>query len=208
MAKNNNKDGRGGKIKISVLQFELEGSDETLQEGLRTVSETLSRSFPQAQRVIKQLPASPRLALAGEEPTEEDYVDQVEEPEYEAPAPPAPRSKSVRQYRRPESLDDIDPAADVSFRDFCADKDTSSDLMKYLVLASWYKEHRDIEEIGADHAYTIYKFMSWKVPKDMSQTFRTAKSQKAWFKSGSEKGTFIITHIGLDVVTQMGNTAP
>lgn len=206
MAKNS-KDGRGGRIKISIVQFELDGSDETLQEGLRTVAETLGRSFPQVQKVIPQISTASRIALPNGTPTPEEYIEQIEEPEAELTTIPGPRTKSARQYPKPDYLDDIDLAADVSFRDFCEGKDLSSDILKYVVLSAWYKEHRGIEEIGGNHAYTCYKFMNWKVPKDMSQTFRTGKAQKAWFKSGSERGTFILTHTGLDIVTQMNATS-
>jgi hypothetical protein len=36
--------GEKGKVKLRIVEFELEGSDATLQESLRSISTTMSRA--------------------------------------------------------------------------------------------------------------------------------------------------------------------
>ena len=94
-----NKESRGGKIKINILQFELDGSDETLQEGLRTVAETLNRSLSPGQRVITQVQAPTRLALGNGAPIQEELNEQENEPEDEQlVVTTQARARSPRQY--------------------------------------------------------------------------------------------------------------
>jgi uncharacterized protein YjhX (UPF0386 family) len=93
-------------------------------------------------------------------------------------------------------------AGPVSFKDFCAQKSPTVDTKKYLVVMAWLKESLGIESIGADHIYTCYRTMGWNTPKDVGATLRALKKQ-GWVVSSKEKGSFQITHIGLNVVNQM-----
>jgi hypothetical protein len=47
------KDSKGGRIKINIVQFEIEGSDETIQEGIHALNEVV-RSFPQSRPTLQQ----------------------------------------------------------------------------------------------------------------------------------------------------------
>ena len=201
MAKN--KDNRVGKIKLNILQFELDGSDETLQEGLRTVAEALNRSLSPGQRVITQIQTPSRLALGNGAAAQEEEIEQEEVVETEQPmTTPPTRSRSPRQYPKLEVIDDLDLKAPVSFEEYCEGIELPSDAKKCLIIAAWFKEHRGLGEITAHHAYTCYRFMKWSVPRDLGQVFRELKSKKSWF-SNSTSGTYVINHVGLNEASKL-----
>ena len=81
-------------------------------------------------------------------------------------------------------------------------------MEKYAVIAAWFKEHLNIEEMSIDHVFTAYKSLGWQaqLPADPAQTFRNLKSNKHWFESGSQRGNYKINWNGLNAVHKMGAT--
>lgn len=73
---------------------------------------------------------------------------------------------------------------------------------KTLLIAAWLQKHLNIDEIGADHINTCFRFMGWDVPADPTAPLRGMKLQ-GWFNSGSLKGLYKITHIGLNEVDKL-----
>jgi hypothetical protein len=199
------KDEKGGKIRVVV--FELEGSNETLQESLRTVANALGRTIvPQripASAPQQTLPKNGKSKTAGTElPTTEEAEFEVDE-EDEKPSVPA-RKKRNNPPRQLQVVDIEFNAGTIPFEDFCNQKNPDTDVSKYLVCTLWLKENAKIDSVNPDHIYTCYKRMKWKVPKDPGGAFRTGKrAESGYYRSSAEKGHYSITHIGENVVNKM-----
>jgi hypothetical protein len=92
----------------------------------------------------------------------------------------------------------------VPFAEYFRSKNPATHSKRYLVIAAWLKEYRQLTEIGIDHVYTCYRTMGLSPVADMGQVFRGCK-QRGWFYSGSQRGLFAINHVGLGQVNNMGN---
>jgi hypothetical protein len=194
------KDEKGGKIR--VLVFELEGSNETLQESLRTVAGALGRTV---QLIRPALQAQPALNETGESVTavlaeEAEYVEAQQ-----ASVTVAERPKRNRINRTPEIVEIDLKGGTIAFEAFAGKKNPTSDRDRYLVIAAWLKEYHNLDPIGQDHAYTCYRAMKWTVPKDVGSTFRNGKRDGLYKPAG--KGMYSINHIGLNEVEKMGGGA-
>ena len=103
----------------------------------------------------------------------------------------APRKARKVMGKSPDVVDlDL-----TGFVDFANEKTPKSRAERYLVIATWLKEQRNISAITADHVFTCYKAAKWptNIP-DFTATLRTLKHQK--LMSQNEAG-FIINHLGL-----------
>jgi hypothetical protein len=200
-----------GKVKMTVVHFETESDNETLQENIRSIAQTLSRALTQPMRIVQapgQLAAgNGNGSTANIGVSEEDFID-VEENEPSTTSPSKSKAKSTkqRQLRTPQPLDIDLTVGDPAFKVFMEQKKPDGDTKRYLAVAQWLKTNLSINEITMDHAYTCYRAMGWNVPNDASVPFRNAKSN-GWMKSGVVKGSYVINHIGEGVVNDMGRNA-
>lgn len=198
------KDEKGGKIRVVV--FELEGSNETLQESLRTVASALGRSGNVVRGPVIAYPPThienapiPSIAENMTSAEEEEF-DVIES---EPKKVPAERTKRNRTVRTPAVLELDLTSGDPSFAAFVASKNPSTVRDKYLIIAAWLKEYRQVEPIGQEHIYTCFRAMGWGVQKDLGATFRTGKRDGFFNSTGRGSGNYIINHIGLDRVRKM-----
>jgi hypothetical protein len=88
---------------------------------------------------------------------------------------------------------------------FVQGKNASDMMAKYTVIALWFKEYFNPEEITADHIFTVFRHLGWQseMPPDPVQPFRNAKSLKNWFDKGS-KGAYKINWNGIIAVNKIG----
>lgn len=199
------------KVKMTVIHFETESDNATLQENIRAIAHTLTRALSPTQRIV-HMPQAQLLPSDGTGTDSASVIDE-ETDDLESDAMTtssnavSPKKKGrARQHRRPETLDIDLITGDPTLKDFLDQKNPEGDLKKYLAIAYWLRKYRNIEEVTADHAYTCYRHMGWQVPADASQPFRNAKTtQYGWMRTGSTKGTYSINHIGENVVERMGN---
>ncbi|HEU6449491.1 MAG TPA: hypothetical protein VFV23_13745 [Verrucomicrobiae bacterium] len=189
------------KSKVTVLLFQLEGDDQTIQTGMRTIQNALSGFGKQ----VKQIQSSPpdNSNVPEEEPlaeTEDESNEDVSEI-----ATSQRQSKSSRSFKMPKILDLDLTSGDVSLKAYCEQKSPgSTDTKKYLVIASWLKEYRQIEEVSCDHIHTCYRHMGWQTPKDASKPLRNMVYSNQWFSAGSSEGMYKINHIGENIILGMG----
>lgn len=197
----------GEKGKMTFVFFQLEGSDETLQQGFKAIEELQGRLAGTTAR--GQLPgrgsnAKPALP-ANSRPTESFDVE-TEDPaepdnagfEPEGEERNSGASPRLRSYPTPEILNVDLTQGDVPFRAYFERMGSpDEDNKRYLLVATWFKEHKSTNEITSAHIYTCYKFMDWKTQRDVAQPLRKMKQYK-WFNAGKEKSSYEINHIGLD----------
>lgn len=208
MAKNQSRPDQQGKIKVRVIELEMEGSDDSLQEGLKSLAAALSRG---GSAIVTRVKTEANRQIANSTaPAPHDELDEVEDidAELEEEVVPAPKSRAPR--RAPKvvvatilndvRLDDVEP----TFKDFAAAKSPTSDMSKYLVVAYWFKTYKGITNLTGNHFYTAYKMAGWKVPRDCAQPARELKNPRVGkFSAGSEAGTFMINQIGENSIGDM-----
>lgn len=211
MGKQQPKADQNGKMKVRIIEFELEGSDVSLQESLKSITAALSRPNGVTSVRAPRIEASRQVDAVqngGISPAEEvEDADVVEEQETAASAPAVKKARKTVKPPTPSLLrdvrfDDVQP----TFSDFVSEKDPKNDMQKYLCVAFWLKSYKDIHEISIDHVYTAYKVMSWALPANAVQPMRElAATRDGRFSKGAEKGHYVINHVGEGfVTTKMG----
>lgn len=197
------------KVKMTVIHFETESDNATLQENVRAIAHTLSRALTSPQRGA----TTPTQIASGNQ----QVLDQSEEVETEEGRdedeialsnPPSKAKKVARQYRTPQPVELDLVSGQLPLKDFLDQKQPDTDVKRYLAIAHWLKQHRNIQEVTMDHMYTGYRHMGtgWQVPADAGAPLRAMKGkQYGWMKTGSTKGSYTINHLGENEVGKMGN---
>ncbi len=196
----------GGKVKFRVIEFELEGSDESLHDGLKNLAAALLRTGPTP--VSRQLSNGSRPAAtpdaasveADEGSPDDDVVDsEIAEPVVKrSPASRKPISVKVLEDI---AFDDVDP----TLPEFFASKKPSNVLDKYLVIAYWYKNQKKISDLTPDHFHTALRFLNQATPKDAAQPMRDLRHRRRGkFSVGKTPGSVVINHVGENSVREMG----
>jgi hypothetical protein len=187
---------RDDKGKIRVIMIDLEGSNETLQEGLRTAA-SMMRPVPPPRAV---LPAQPNLPSNGtpqlELPLDGEYTE-AEPVAAEKPNKP----KRARAAPIPDVIEIDLTSGDMPFAAFCQAKSPSKEIDKALVLAGWLKQYRQVEAVSPEHIYTCYRIVGWSVPNDITGPFRNGKRQGKFKSVGN--GMYAITLIGENELQKM-----
>jgi hypothetical protein len=197
------------KGKIRVFLFELEGTNETLLESVRSITGALKGTFTPTTKIVRLLakpdqPSQPSVDDALVEVIEElDEGDSVSPEESDFKPRPA-KVKKPRKIYTPNVIELDLSLGTTPFRKFAEAKNPGKHVDKYLVIAAWLKEFLGIDEIKADHIYTCYKFMKWNSPKDVGLTLRATPT---YFGKGSADGVYVINHLGLDRVNEMNKAA-
>lgn len=214
--------GHAARVKLRWMELDVEGGTSDLIEGLKSFATALTPTAPVATRVRTLTAANPATSTATgvlETPITED-PNPVEVPAAETaedlPPDTASGSELDRPKRRPaprapKFLSELDlTKASVQLADFVQEKNPDGDMDKYAVIAAWFKEHFNTEEVTVDHIFTAYKALGWQaqLPADPTQTFRNLKSNKNWFDSGSNRGAYKINWNGQSAVNKMGAAKP
>jgi len=202
------------------MDIEMEGGNDALAEGLRSLAHALSRGSGVTSPSTRVLPASrPTTPGTTSEPEEPDPQQEIQFPpdgedgklgesavsevQPNGDAPDRPRQR--RTPRTPSILNDIDlNSGTVSLKDFAAQKKPQELSDRFIVVAAWYKQYQSHAEINADRIYTAFKFLEWPSPDDVPQTLRNLKSRNKWFDKGAGTGAYKINIIGLNVVDKLG----
>ncbi|MBN3791800.1 hypothetical protein [Burkholderia sp. Ac-20353] len=206
---------QNGKMKVRIIEFELEGSDMSLQESLKSITAALSRApvvaAPRPQQRLGTTRSVAEVVMddSGEPSDDLDQVDEIEqEEEPTISVPPAPKKQRKPPKMAAPSLVDIRfDDEKPTFAEFVEQKEPKNDMQKYLCAAFWLKTHKKVSEVSIDHMYTAYKVMGWALPTNPVQPMRElAATRDKRFSKGAEKGHYAINHVGEGfVTTKMGN---
>lgn len=204
----------------SNRQFEVEAdnvSGESLLEGFRNVANAITGRTAAATKLLKTPGGAPAEVLDRKEEEETlnqplpfppaEPVDEREENEEQEEVETSSVKRQRHAPRAPKFLDELNlTTAKVSIEDFVREKSPDNDLDKYIVIAVWYKQHFNTEEISIDHIFTAYDKLSWRAQMpapDPSQTLRNLKNNKNWLVRGSKNGLFKVNWNGEDAVNKM-----
>jgi hypothetical protein len=192
MARGNNDREQGTeKGKIRVLFIELEGNNQTLQDGLRTVSQMLPRAV-EVKIPPKLVQNGIAAAASNARPAEPDLFNQesaapeVIDPE-EVEQPDAGAAGSTRKKRgegtKTERNAGISPVADLDFvpkdkpalKAFFAEKAPATDMEQVLVVGYYLKQTLGLATFGPGHIFAGFKHVNKPIPVDLRQTMRNMK---------------------------------
>lgn len=207
-----------GQIKVRVIEFELNGRNATLAEGIKAVTAAIT-----SRAVIVQEPKRPGLPavsnpkpgtiLDAEEPAQPEVGAVVIEEQNVEDAgidtngngngTPKVRRKQVP--KAPTFLSTLDlKTAMVSLEDFAKAKNPTTLPDKYVVVATWFKEQMKMDEINIDHVFTAFRTLDWPTPDDLAATFRSLKHSKQYFDKGEGVGGYKVTFLATNYVAKMG----
>ena len=194
---------------LTVVVMRFRGSGETIRRGFDTVSQALNALAPPVQVLPPSRPAR-KLAPASSNSTEAMEPAEVEEGTYEnadlvdaEEAPATEEKKSVPRERKPPRIPELNNKLDLntatSLATYVKEKAPKTTSERFLVVAGWFKHHRNTDEISISDMFTCFHVMGWKDrPEDIGQHFRNLKSHQKWFGSGTGKGTYQLTITGLN----------
>jgi hypothetical protein len=203
-----------GRVKVRVIEFELDGSNQTLRDSIRDIVGAIG-GRPQISK--QQNPAAlgnnaGKPTNDGERavPNQDNEGDDSDETIIEVVEP----EDGVRQQKRrspprtPQILDLDFKSAAIPLTDFCAKLNPDSDNEKYIVIAYWLKHFQLASEVTADHIHTGFRHMKWNTPAEAGQPLRNLKTRSyGYLKAGSKPGAFVVTHIGDNHVLEMAKAA-
>lgn len=194
MAKNSVKATGTSRIKFIMLDAEI--ADDQIQSVTQAIANALRPATPPAPK--KLAPAAPQLNGhngATEEHDEPDLFDQANEAETTVDVTPAaPKRKTPRRAApKPQVINDIDTTTEPALSSLI---DPKSNHKRYLMIAAWFHDHRNLPVITADHVYTCYRHLGWPTDiLDFAQPLRELK-HKQYFTT-PERGKYEINQLGL-----------
>jgi hypothetical protein len=198
------------KGKVTFVMFQVEGDDETLQQGFRAMEQAFQRlgtpsrlaaphSVPTKLLAKSEKPAS--IQIDAEEPEQGLPEDQPEETGADIDGQ---RPNKPRNYTQPKFLADLNLTSDKgSFKDYATRKDPKSDNQKYLVVSRWLHEFGNIDSVTIHHIYTCFQAMKWNSQRDVSQPFRSMMRKDSYYQKNG-KG-WKLTHVGNDAADAIGS---
>jgi hypothetical protein len=196
MPRNDDKGSDKGKVKVRVIEFEMEGSNSTLQESIRNIVGAIGKA--QVVRVVT--PALQDKKANGQEhgpieDEEEIVAEQDDDGAADDEAIPIPRARRPRKVK-PLKVVQVDlTQGEMPLKQFLASAPAALEK-RYILIAYWFKSQRQIDVINPDHIYTAYMAMGWTtLPRDPGKPFRNAKEDGAFDRVEGES-MFAITHIG------------
>lgn len=202
------RDDRGsdkGRVKVRVIEFELDGSNQTLRESIRDIVGAIG-GRTQQQQLLRAPALNDKTAAIAEQAAaiepEDALTDTDEGGENGTSGPRARRSPP----RTPQILDLDFNSSDQPLSSLAQSLtlESGTDTDRYTVIAWWLKEKLSIEEITADHIHTGYRYMKWNTPNDAGAPLRALKGRSyGYVKKGSKPGTYVLTHIGVNHVTDL-----
>lgn len=193
---NNDREQSTEKGKIRVFFAEVEGSNQTLQDVLRTLSHMLPR--PVEVKVPPKLvqngaagtapharPAEPDLFNQDAATPEVIDADESEQADSgEANAPRRKRGEGVNRDRNAglaivKTLN-LQPDGKESLKDFVAKKKPKTQEEHIAVYIYYLKNVIEEPNVGFSHIFTCFKETGERMPGDLPQTCRNAASKKGW----------------------------
>lgn len=192
----------GGRGRIRVFFAEVEGDDETIQEGLQAINVAANKIFQSAPtKIVKVLQASATPI------DEDDLLEELEdEDEDEALAPPniATNSKPKKSSYKPPIMSivkdlNLRPEGEFSFRDFYAQKKPNTQEQAVTVAVYYLKRVLEIDKVTPEYVFICFKDVGQRIPKDLPQTIRDTAKRKGWVDT-SERGNVKITTHGENMV--------
>jgi hypothetical protein len=185
--------------------LEAEGAESDLTQIFSAIQSAVKPTTTIIQQRL--ISGGGEQGLIGDGIVIEDGIEAQREEE-EVVVSPVPRRAKAKTARKPTTPDvlDFDFETDVSLVDFAGrHSGVDSDVDRYLVIAAWFKEHRDTAAVTTSHIYTGYRTLDWPSGiEDFGAVLRYLKAQK--FMASGARGEYSINHLGLAKVKKLAGS--
>lgn len=206
-----------GKGKITVVMFQLEGSDETLRDAIRVMGHGLEKLAPSAP-IYKLIQAPGQTKTIGPAPLdeEEEAIDAEilapEERGYEDAASSSSQSgpsEKTRTRRIPKAIPavkDVDWETGTSWKDYATQKNPERNPSRFVAAAGWFKNIRALDVITPGHIVAAFDVMDWTKPENIPNTFAQLKHKRAGelFDKGEKPNEWILSQRGVNLLDRLG----
>lgn len=185
---------RGSQPKSSTSRVRFIMLEADINDGdLAQITQAIQNALRPAQPAPRLIHAPPAASPADSLPIDEFEDVQVDAEEVSLPRASKPRKPRVA--KTPTVLDDIDLESEPSLKDFVAQYELTTAVDKYLVIALWFREARDIASVSVDHVYTCFRALNWSTKSnDFAKPLRNLRDEQA-MRGGSKDG-FSLTLVG------------
>ena len=185
------------KITMGDLDIFLQGEGELVYKVFSDIRQNGIGELKNARAVDKSM-SNPQVTEIQKSPTKNEEQQATIEP---AATPIKSRKKVVQSGG--QLLKDLDLSerngANVSLKDFVAEKNPSSNVQKTAVFVYYLQNKLNIEEITIDHIFTCYKSMSFRMPNNLKQNLTDTCSSKYGYISRKD-GKYTMTVVGANYV--------
>lgn len=191
-----------GTSKIRFIMVEAEIADGDIGQITQAIQNALRTSAPATapQRLSGQ--SLKAVARDNEADDEEEFV---EADVVEVDVTPKPQRQRATKTAKPApDVLELDMTSGTSLATFVEGTNPKSHAKRFLMIAAWFKEHRETPAITAAHVYTGYRTLKWPVGiPDFSQPLRDLKSDQ--YMTTPEKANYAINHLGIAEVDKLRN---
>ena len=177
---------KGQKGRVRVFFAEIEGDDETIQDGLKAMATAVSKTFqPTIVKVIENQP----INLPSEEFSEEiddasEYLEELEDDSVDSKDGKKKRNSSGKKRKPPKMslVKDLDfrPEGKESFAEFVQKKKPSTQNDKVVVSVYWMKTVLERGNLTFNHIYTCFDDAKFRIPNNLPQAVRNCAARKGW----------------------------
>jgi hypothetical protein len=205
MAREEKTGGDKGKVRVRVIDFEMEGNNQTLRESIRDIVGAIGRGGNQIVRAVQHTgiaaPKPNQSDGAIDSGTTEELIDASQRDDTDALIGEDSSTVTQARARKPKKgralkVVDIDLTSGAVPLKTYLEKAPDALERRYLLIANWLKKYRQIEVVTAEHIYTAYMAMGWTtLPSDPVKPFRNAKEDGV-FEKADGNGSYKLTHIG------------
>lgn len=191
----------GNTSRIRFVMFDAEVAEGEIGQITQAIQNALRGPV---QVVNRRLPAPAGLqapAAAVEEEVLEDEAILDENNGEAVVTPTTTRARAPGKAAPKPSVIDIDISSDPPLSSLV---DPKSNHKRFLKIAAWFHDHRNIEAVTADHIFTAYRHLHWPTDiLDFAQPLRELKHKQ--FFTTPERGKYAINQLGLAKAAETSN---
>jgi hypothetical protein len=205
MAKGNVREEDRAKVKLRVIEFELEGANSSVENSIRQLATALTARTNGGSKLPPSKPPKELASGETEDPAQEAEPVEAEVVDDGADAQPA-KTKTARPKSKPKPptyLPNLNLTGKngITFKEFAKEKAPTTRPKQYLVATYWLKEHGEDQTVNADKIYTCFKTAGWPIGfNDWRAAFDQLVHSEHLRKVGV--GEFAINPLGEDAVTK------
>ncbi|MDQ6436160.1 hypothetical protein RB623_19045 [Mesorhizobium sp. LHD-90] len=190
----------GGTSRIRFVMVEAEIADGDIGQITQAIQNALRGPAPTVQRIAS---SNGTKVIAQETPELDAEVEVDDEDGVVVDViPRQSKSKGPRKAAPTPNVLNFDLTSEPSLVSYAQKANPKSDRKRYLVIAAWFKEHRGLDAITADHVYTCYRSLKWPTSiNDFGQALRKLKADQ--LLTSPEKGSYAINHLGIAEVEKL-----
>jgi len=213
---NDPKGGGSGKGKVTVVMFQLEGSDDALRDAIKVLGHGIEKLAPGAP-VYKMIQAPQSARANGALPVgvaeEDDQIEGeiVDPSEDEDDSVPGEGSagKSPRKRNPPKpiaAVKGIDWETGTPWKEYANKKNPDNNPSRFVAAAGWFREIRSVDVITPGHIVAAFDVMDWPKPENIQNTFAQLKHKRngELFAKGEKTNEWVLSQRGVNALDRLG----